>query len=618
MKFRSLILYVILFLGGMQSAFAQRIYWQQAADYQIECKLNTDNHKFEGKESIQYTNNSPDTLHQLFFHLYFNAFQPESAMDVRSRWIVDPDGRVKDRISKLNALEYGIQKVKKLTCDGKKATLEEVGTILEVKLAKPVYPNSTAKIELEFEGQVPIQIRRSGRNNAEGVDYSMAQWYPKLCEYDFQGWHANPYIAREFYGIWGNFDVKLTLPVHQMVAATGVLQNPDAEKNIKNSDDLQTWHFVAKNVHDFVWVSDKEFKHLTHKTAFGTVLHAYYKPNEKTTPVWTVFLPIMEKAMEYANQHFGKYPHPLYSFIQGGDGGMEYPMATLITGERPLGSLVGVSVHEMLHSWYQCQLATNESLYPWMDEGFTDYAEVRIMDHLKRLKLLEGDGSDFPFEGNYASYFRLAASDREEALSTHADHFQTNYAYGVGSYVKGAIFLNQMEYIIGTKNFDIGLLRYFNNWSGKHPTVNDCVREFEKQSNLELDWYKEYWVNSIHKIDYRLKNVAFAERKETLIELERIGKMPMPVDIVVTLKDSSKRYFTIPLDLMRGSKSDDRKVEWETLPDWQWVNTKYSCKIPIRFKRIAKVEIDPSRRLADTNRENNTIDLIHNVDEETD
>ena len=194
---------------------------------------------------------------------------------------------------------------------------------------------------------------------------------------------------------------------------------------------------------------------------------------------------------------------------------MEYPLATLITGNRSLNSLVGVSVHEQLHSWYQMVLGTNESLYAWMDEGFTSYAEDLVMNELAREGLLPGrSAEDNPLAGAYSSYTALATSGKEEPLRTHADHFQTNYAYGVAAYVKGAVFLSQLEYIVGKQAFEKGLLRYFNTWKFKHPNDNDCVRVFEKQSGLELDWYKEDWVNTLNTM--RTKRKKHRKKKQPL------------------------------------------------------------------------------------------------------
>ena len=216
-----------IFIFSISFAIAQPDRWQQAVKYKMDVDFNIKKHQVEGEQILEYTNNSPDTLDKVFYHLYFNAFQPNSMMDVRSRTIIDPDRRVADRIVKLSKSEQGFQKINSLKMNGSKVEFKEVGTILEVTLKEPILPHSIVVFEMEFTAQVPSQIRRTGRFNKEGIEYSMAQWYPKMCNYDYQGWHANPYVGREFYGIWGDYDVKIEIPSNYIVAGTGVLQNKD-------------------------------------------------------------------------------------------------------------------------------------------------------------------------------------------------------------------------------------------------------------------------------------------------------------------------------------------------------------------------------------------------------
>ena len=604
-----------LLILSVQITIAQPERWQQRVQYKMDIDFDVKKHQFNGNQTIKYTNNSPDTLDRIFYHLYFNAFQPGSMMDVRSRTISDPDPRVGDRIFNLTPDEIGFHKISALSQDGIPLKYEMVETILEVKLAKPILPGKTTTLEMAFSSQVPLQIRRSGRNNAEGIDYSMAQWYPKLCEYDYQGWHANPYVGREFYGVWGDFDVTLNIDAKYMVGGTGYLQNaeqigkgytqntviPKADKNGKLS-----WHFIAPNVHDFLWAADPDYTHTSLKRPDGLTLHFYYQSNDKTKDNWEALPAIMDKAFDYINKNFGQYDYKQYSFIQGGDGGMEYPMATLITGERNIGSLAGVAVHELMHSWYQMMLATNESLYAWMDEGFTSYASSRVMQHLIENKILmPGRVAANPQSGNYAGYFNLAKSGFEEPLSTHADHFQTNRAYGLAAYSKGSVFLAQLEYVLGKPIFDQALLRYFYTWKGKHPNVNDFIRVFEKSSQLELDWYKEYFYHTTLTVDYAVNNVSSMENN-TLVILERKGKVPMPVDIVITKKDGTKMGYTIPLQIMRGAKGADLPgINWIVSTDWAWTNPQYSLNLPIKLNDILNIEIDPSERMADIERINN-------------
>lgn len=592
---------------------AQR--WQQHVDYQINADVDAAKHQYRGDLRLAYTNHSPDTLDKVFWHLYFNAFQPGSMMDVRSRTIEDADPRVGDRISKLSPEEQGWIKVKSLRHNGKAVKFFTNETILEVALDQPIMPGATVTFDMEWDAQVPLQVRRNGRDSREGVEFSMVQWYPKLCEYDEQGWHANPYVGREFYGVWGDYDVKISIDKNYVVAAGGYLQNPQevgygyeapgSTVNRPEGDKLR-WHFKTPNVHDFCWAADPDYAHTSIVAEDGTTMRFFWQKGKGYDDQWGKLPGIMSRARTHMNQRYGKYPYREYAFIQGGDGGMEYPLATLITGNRSLNSLVGVSVHEQMHSWYQMVLGTNESLYAWMDEGFTSYAEDVVMNELAREGLLPGKTpEERPFEGAIAAYTALANSGKEEPLTTHADHFHTNYGYGLAAYVKGGVFLIQMEYIIGKKAFDRGLLRYFHDWKFKHPNANDVIRCFEKESGLELDWFKEDWVNTINTIDYAVKSVESEGRKNTRVVIERIGRMAMPLDIVVTYTNGDQEIFYAPLESMRGEKPAQGKTERTVLPDHRWVDPTYEFEIPEKMKKVAKIEIDPSHYMADIDWENN-------------
>jgi aminopeptidase N len=210
-----------------------------------------------------------------------------------------------------------------------------------------------------------------------------------------------------------------------------------------------------------------------------------------------------------------------------------------------------------------------------------------------------------PFEGAINGYQALATSGNEEPLSTHADHFNTNYGYGLAAYVKGAVYLLQMEYIIGKQAFKKGLLRYFNEWKFKHPNANDVTRVFEKESGLELDWFKEDWVNTLNTIDYTVKSVENEGRKNTKVVIQRIGKMAMPLDILVTYTNGDQEIFYAPLESMRGEKPAEDKIERTLLPDQRWVDQSFEFEIPEKMKKVARVEIDPSHRMADLDLENN-------------
>lgn len=586
-------------------------YWQQRVEYEMNINMDVESHRFTGDQKLTYYNNSPDTLDRVYYHLYFNAFQPGSMMDIRSLTIQDPDQRVKDRISKLSPEETGYQHVLSLKQDGKEISHKVSGTILEVWLNEPILPGKNTVFTMTFEGQVPLQVRRSGRDNAEGIDYSMAQWYPKLAEYDLRGWHANPYVGREFHGVWGDFDVKITIDSSYTIAGTGILQNPnkighgyqDEDKEVSSSKETLTWHFIAENVHDFMWAADPDYTHAKAQVPGGPMLHFFYQKNEETTGNWQKLQEYMVKAVPFMNDKFGEYPYPVYSFIQGGDGGMEYPMATLITGNRNLNSLVGVSVHEMFHSWYQGVLATNESLYPWMDEGFTSFASSITMQYL-----MNPESNENPHGGSYRAYFAQASSGNEEPLTTHSDMYHTNSSYGTNAYSKGAVFLNQLGYVIGQENLMKGLRRYYNEWKFKHPTDLDLIRVMEKVSGIELDWYLMNFVYTTNQVDYAINHVI-ETNGETLVTLSRVKDMMMPIDLYVEYKDGTTEIYYIPLRMMRGEKPvENLEVSRITMEPWPWTYPEYSLKISRPLNDIRKITIDPTERLADINRENNQFD----------
>ena len=584
------------------SYVAKETYWQQHVDYTMDVDVDVNKYQYKGKQTLEYTNNSPDDLNKVFYHLYFNAFQPGSQMDVRSLNIKDPDRRVKDRISKLNPNEIGYIKVNSLKQNGVTVSHETVGTILEVKLNQPIKSGETVTLEMNFDAQVPVQIRRSGRNSKEEVALSMSQWYPKLAEYDFQGWHTPPYIAREFQGVWGDFDVTIHIDKDYTVGGTGYLQNPQEighgyqddskELNLPKGDKL-VWHFKAPNVHDFMWAADPEYIHDVLKMENGIDLHFLYKETLAAEYLknWKDLQPKTAELMTYYSENVGQYPYKQYSVIQGGDGGMEYAMSTLITGQRKFGSLFGVTAHEMAHTWFQFLLASNESLHPWMDEGFTSYISNKAENVILK------EGKENPHAGSYRGYRSIVSKGYEESLSTHADRYHTNWAYSTASYSKGNIFLSQLEYVVGKENVANGLKKYFNDFSFKHPTPNDIKRSMEKTAELDLGWYLNEWTETTHVIDYGVKSVD-----NKTITLERIGQMPMPMDVEVVYVDGTTENFNIPLEMMRGSKPTTSTL----LKDWGWAMPTYSFTVS---KAVKSVSIDKSGLMADINLDNNVLEV---------
>jgi hypothetical protein len=362
--------------------------------------VNDDDYTFKGTSRVEFTNNTPDTLRQIFFHAHFNAFQPNSLTAKRVA-AIGPNRLKPETFANLKPNEIGkldiLPGTSTIGGNGVPFTVERIGTIIRLDLSKPLLPQERITLEFEFVGQVPVQVRRSGRNNAQGVRYSMAQWFPKLCQYDAHGWQNNQFVLREFYGVWGKYDVKITLPAKLVVGASGDLQNPqecgfgyvatgdttvmprsDAEK----PQGLKTWHFVAFPVHDFAWVADADYIHRVVKmpasspVSAGMTFHILTKP--KYDAVWRNATDWLPRIFRFLGEKYLPYPYKQFTCTQAGDGGMEYPNLVMVRSSDYNGTL-GTVAHEAIHQWFYGMVANNETKHAWMDEGITDYLTDRIM-----------------------------------------------------------------------------------------------------------------------------------------------------------------------------------------------------------------------------------------------
>ncbi|WP_447766424.1 M1 family metallopeptidase [Sphingobacterium faecium] len=611
---------LILGLFLIQTTTAQRKgYWQQAVDYKMNIDVNEKTYQYDGNMQLKYSNNSGQSLKKVYFHLYFNAFQPGSMMDNRLSNIADPDKRMatnigtkekpkyQSRIATLTPKQIGYQKIKSLTMNGNNTSFKIDGTILEVTLPNEIEDGETATFDMTWEAQVPEQIRRSGRNSKEGVALSMAQWYPKMAHFDEFGWHLDEYIGREFIAPFGDFDITININKNYILGASGVLQNPTdvkgyvAKPKTKAKDNKVQWHYIAKNIHDFVWAADPKFVVDSASSKQGIHVYTVYIPESDSVKTnWKTALGLATEFFDFNAKTFGAYPWPNYTIIQGGDGGMEYGTATLVTGGRNLKSLVGVIFHEAAHSWYQHLFGINETVDEWFDEGFTSYVEELAMQNLfEKRGAIEAN----PSIDAYRAYYKLALSGKEEPASLLADYYNTNYAYSNEAYNKGQVLAVQLGYIIGKDNLDKTFLEFYKQWKFKHPTPNDFKRIAENISGINLKWYFNLFINTTRKIDYAIKTVTDKE-----ITLQNKSDFAMPIDLLVTYEDGTKELFYIPLREMRGEKPAENFKIYEgikrtTLQDWNWTQPSYQINLT---KKPAKVIIDPSFRLADIESSDNT------------
>ena len=591
-----------------QFALSQKNYWQQHVDYKMVIDVDVEKHTYIGTQRLVFTNNSPDNLDRVFYHLYFNAFKPGTDLEQNSRYSTDDSRTMSNNILMLDEKDWGDVQIKSLKQDGVNVKFKVEETILEVELDKPLGSGASTVLEMEFFVQTPAMIRRSGKNSEDNVAFSMSQWYPKLCQYDDEGWHANPYIGREFYGIWGDFDVTINIDKNYTVAGSGYLQNPELvghgyaplKKGVKHGDKI-SWRFIAPNVHDFSWAADPNFTHDYIDIDGGPRMHFFYKADSKYVDLWREFQPNSAEFLKFFSNTIGKYPYKQYSVIMAGDGGMEYAMCTFIdgVGHPTMRSLYSVTSHEIAHTWFQFLMATNESKHSWMDEGFTSYIDDVALNVVLK------EGKSLPNAKAYSDYFRWVATGLEEPMTTHADRFKYNTGYGMSAYDKGSIFLSQLQYVIGKDNFDKTLKKYFDDWAFKHPKPNDFIRSAENVSGLELDWYLLDWAQSTMTIDYSVNSLYGVDNK-TKVVLKRIGQMGMPIDLRVELISGEILDFNIPMTKMRGHKPTEKST---LLRSWSWAKPYYELWIDVDSKNISKIIIDPKNEMADINRDNNHLVL---------
>ncbi|MBO9572492.1 MAG: M1 family metallopeptidase, partial [Chitinophagaceae bacterium] len=475
----------------------------QRLSYLMKIDFNASANTFSGYQQVKYENNSADTLRNIFYHLFYNAFQRGSAMEERAMFIRDQEG-YGQKMQALKPSEYGYHIIDSLKINGISQSYSVTGTILKIDLLQSIDPHASVIIELWFKSQVPKMIMRTGRNNPEGVQFTMTQWYPKIAAYDRAGWHANEYIRREFYGPFADFDVSIKMDSAYTIAATGILQNADqvghgyySGKVLSNNRDKKLlWQFKANTVHDFAWAADTAYVHLTNKISDSLQFHFFYKPATASVEDWKEIPEQVADIFSWMEKMVGPYPYPRYSLVQGGSGGTEYPMLSMILGHRPVTkgmskgySVLTLAIHEIMHNWWYAAVANDENRNAWLDEGFALFFQYEYSDAMKK-----NDNSAMrAIQASYDQILPPAKMNALEPMSTPSEYFGANWSYDVSAYHKGAIFLNQLKYIIGEEMFWKGIKKYYSKWMFGHPDGDDFINCMEQASGIQLKWYLDLW-----------------------------------------------------------------------------------------------------------------------------
>jgi hypothetical protein len=495
-----------LLTGYCQSYASRQEYWQQQVDYTIDVSLHDKDNSLDAFEKIEYTNNSPDTLKFIWFHIWPNAYKSDKTA-FSDQLLINGNTKFyfsgKDQRGYINQLDF---KVNNITC-----AIEDHPQyidVIKVVLPAPLPPGQKIILTTPFHEQLPYNFSRGGH---DGESYQLTQWYPKPAVYDKNGWHPMPYLDQgEFYSEFGNFDVQITVPENYVVAATGQLQNEEEKqwllgrnnfswepirRKIKSkgavktvvqkfpasSSKTKTLRYTQNNIHDFAWFADKRFivNHDSCHLSSGknVEIYTYYTPREKEA--WRNSLLYAKQAVQFYSKEIGEYPYNTISVVQGPGsfgGGMEYPTITVISPMSSVRELDVTIAHEIGHNWFYGILATNERGHPWMDEGINSFYENRYTERYYK---------DVPAEER--TLFETFAGEKiDQPIETSSENFsERNYSLVV--YTKTSEWMKWLESQMGREDFDKAMQEYFKKWQFKHPQPADFKNEMQGGSAKNLD-----------------------------------------------------------------------------------------------------------------------------------
>ena len=586
-------------------------YWQQRVDYRIDAELDPETAVLQGDETITYHNNSPDTLRSLVLHLYQNTFRQGGA---RSRTSGVTLERVQVGTRTAARVVSGTDPVPGVP------SYDVDGTLMELQLGRALAPGASTRINIAWRFPVPESpAPRMGRVGHSV--YNIAQWYPQVAVYDdVHGWHRDPYLgAGEFYLEYGNFDVALTVPEGWLVGATGLLQNPEevlsdstqarlaraarsrSVVHIATADDHEartvtvqdpggslTWRFRARDVRDFAFATAREYLYDAVNAvvpdadgdgdAENVLVHAYYRD---AAVRWRAAADYTRDALEFMAARFGTYIYPQLSVAEGPVGGMEYPMMMFIAPFTTEHSLYTTIAHEVAHQWYPMMVGSNEPAHAWMDEGTASYIENLAME----AQFPETDAADEML----GTYLSIAGGQLEEPLITHADAFRTEPGFVIGAYSKPGAMLGVLAGIIGEETLQRALQAYTRRWLLRHPHPLDFFATVEDVAGQDLDWFWHPWWYTTATYDPAVTGVQISPAgpgEQIRVTIEDQGSAPLPTPIVVTMQDGKVRQVTVPVEVwLRGVRTHTEIID---LPS-----------------PVEKVEIDPERRMPDTDRTDN-------------
>ena len=622
---------VILLLLFLTPVFADD-YWQQEVNYEIHVTLDDSAHTLSAHEIISYTNNSPDTLDFLWFHLWPNAYKNNETAYAKQKLEHFSTrfhfAKEKDR-GYIDSLDFSVNDI-----PVKWEYHPEWIDVAKVYLNEPLLPGKSVTLETPFFVNIPKVFSRLGHT---GKHYEITQWYPKPAVYDKEGWHPIPYLDMgEFYSEFGSFNVYLTLPEDYRVMATGDIVNGEAEyawldslaeegeklhtldkkafkkkirkikKEIKKAkkkksekektekQKMKTLHFHQENVHDFAWFADRSW--IVRKGEL------WLSDSTRKVTLWSMYLPrnakLWEKSLEYIHdagywysKFYGDYPYNHITAVDGdmsAGGGMEYPNITVISSGGSKDLLEFVIMHEVGHNWFYGILGSDERDHAWLDEGLNEYSNIRywekkyperngqiIVQDFTQNKMGIGKNLDFRWVMGYLGYQGRAVTGDDQPIELPSIEFHRGN-YGSIVYGKTAIFTRYLQHYLGEEKIDEIMQDYYENWKFKHPQPEDFWVIFEKHVDEDLSWYFDDAINDTKVIDYGLTSL-----KEGEVTVVNFGTMTPPIEL---------GFYD----------SEGREIVRKWFPGF---DGKKKVNTPMETKRVI---VDPDNYMPDINRWNNT------------
>jgi hypothetical protein len=503
------------------------------ASYDIRVALDAEAKTLSAQERITYVNTSQSLITDVVFHLYLNAFR-----DDYSSIFMQEAGPLHRGFS-LSAEYPGSIKITDIRlADGTPLSLEliEDETLARAELPSPVAPGKAFTLDIKFEARLPQVFARTGFHE----DFFMVgQWFPKLGVWQDDGWNAYPFHANaEFFADFGDYDVQITLPEEYITAATGLPISTEV-----NGDGTQTIQYQAKGVIDFAWSASPHFKQIT-RNVDGIELVYVYLPEHDFTIDRVLYA--AEAAVTNFGEWYGAYPYPRLTIVDvpdgaGGAGGMEYPML-ISAGLQDISGLgitkgqfdlllEAVTVHEIGHQWWYAVVAFNEAEEPWLDEGFTDYSTLRLMDKVY------GPNNAVRFGGIRLNYMELRRMEYliNPLLPMYGKAWDfVGFDYSIAAYSKPLLSLGTLERVLGEETMLKIMSTFFEQYQFAHPTTEDFRSVAEEVAGQKLDWFFEGLVYGDQVLNYSVTNV-----NEHSLTVQRQGELIIPTEIQITFDDDS-------------------------------------------------------------------------------